>query len=736
MPFSPPAAKARYRFAPVPAVTLLSLACAFITACGGGGGGSSSGGDADVPPAVTAAEGLVLLAGDVDGPGNLDGTGTQARFQSPSEIVVDRDGNLYVVDDAQHLLRKVSPQGEVTTVSSATAPYRLPNRPGAAVSSGGVSGLAADPAGGVMLTGGGLVRKVDPSGAVTLLARVATRDARWGVPERDRIIDSQGRMFGLRRSALDDTSTQTMRVVRIVRDGPDSGESEVDVPSALGAPGDQMSLAVDPGGRVHLAWNRAGTTQVRLFRMDDVGVFQPRSPLVDVAAVFAAGRGTGRPTVALPALHAVDAEGRAYLMDYFGSRFAFARVAPSGEVVLIGSPSEAGGADGSLSTARFRFVSDIATDAAGNVYVADSHNHNIRKIDPQGRVGTLAGSRARDSLRALAAPAARAGGVIGTGIEDLLVSPSGKDVHLLFLLGNPAYDSYCRAKPQCLAEAEAWQRAHASQLFRLGGDAASFTALSLASDFERSSTGGNRVGRDASGNFYFHGGKTSPDGTPLPLASAQTLLVDPQRGTTMVPEAMVVDRQGVVTSSYGRALVRWRPGSDGPESLLQAGRPSALPVSPVRDGKLTGAVLAGAGAMATDAAGNVYFPDRSDHWHEDTHALIRRMSPDGTVTTLAGRPGQVGSADGQGAAASFLYPSDVALDSAGNLYVADTFNHTVRKVTPDGTVSTLVGQAGRRGIRLGPLPATLDAVVAIEIDAQDVLYIATPYAVLKVKLPK
>src|SRR5713226_2278474 len=94
--------------------------------------------------------------------------------------------------------------------------------------------------------------------------------------------------------------------------------------------------------------------------------------------------------------------------------------------------------------------------------------------------------------------------------------------------------------------------------------------------------------------------------------------------------------------------------------------------------------------VATDSAGNVYVADAGNH-------TIRKITPAGVVTTLAGTAGSGGSADGAGAAARFNQPFGIATDSAGNVYVADTFNHTIRKITPAGVVTTLAGTAGIHG---------------------------------------
>jgi sugar lactone lactonase YvrE len=83
-------------------------------------------------------------------------------------------------------------------------------------------------------------------------------------------------------------------------------------------------------------------------------------------------------------------------------------------------------------------------------------------------------------------------------------------------------------------------------------------------------------------------------------------------------------------------------------------------------------------SVAVDSAGNVYVADSGNH-------TIRKITPGGVVTTLAGLAGAAGDKDGTGMAAQFNGPTSAAVDSAGNVFVADTDNCTIRKITPGPT---------------------------------------------------
>lgn len=120
--------------------------------------------------------------------------------------------------------------------------------------------------------------------------------------------------------------------------------------------------------------------------------------------------------------------------------------------------------------------------------------------------------------------------------------------------------------------------------------------------------------------------------------------------------------------------------------------------------------------LALDAAGNLYVADTGNH-------AIRKIGPDGKVSTLAGN-GKPGFRDGPGAQAQFNGPIGVAVDAAGRVLVADTYNDRIRVITPDGQVSTLAG-GDRPGLLDGAgAEARFDTPCGLAVDAQGVVWVA------------
>lgn len=195
------------------------------------------------------------------------------------------------------------------------------------------------------------------------------------------------------------------------------------------------------------------------------------------------------------------------------------------------------------------------------------------------------------------------------------------------------------------------------------------------------------------------GSKGSADGATAHFSAPAGLAIGSD-GTLFVADALnntirAVTASGVVTTVAGA------PGEKG----------SA-------DGKTADARFNCPHSVATDASGILYIADTYNH-------TIRKISPGGDVTTLAGKAGERGSNDGLGAAARFKHPAGIAVDGQGTVYVTDNGNNTVRKISPDGRVTTMAGTAGRKGEADGTGAAARFWVpTGIAVSARGIVYVA------------
>ncbi len=151
------------------------------------------------------------------------------------------------------------------------------------------------------------------------------------------------------------------------------------------------------------------------------------------------------------------------------------------------------------------------------------------------------------------------------------------------------------------------------------------------------------------------------------------------------------NRYAVLAAAIGLALIRSalaQANYEPYEIRTLAGVPG---VSGIADGTGVASRIFGYPAgVARDSAGNLFVADGAGQ-------VIRKISPSGEAIIYAGTEGVAGTADGVGIDAQFNYPEAVAVDAAGDLYVADFYNHTIRKITPERRVTTLAGQAGTAG---------------------------------------
>jgi sugar lactone lactonase YvrE len=178
------------------------------------------------------------------------------------------------------------------------------------------------------------------------------------------------------------------------------------------------------------------------------------------------------------------------------------------------------------------------------------------------------------------------------------------------------------------------------------------------------------------------------------------------------PLDVALDRSGnIYVADSGNNRIRKITLRGDVTTIAGTGQPGAT------DGAADAAQFSGPAGVAVDEAGNVYVADFYNH-------RIRKITPDGSVSTLAGS-GDAGFADGRGESAQFNGPRSVAVDSAGNVYVADFYNHRIRKITPGGVVSTLAGSGAAGFVDDGAaLNAQFRNPASVAIDRAGTIYVA------------
>jgi uncharacterized protein YjiK len=589
-----------------------------------------------------------------------------ARFNRPQSIATDSAGNIYVADTNNSIVRKITPAGMVTT---------LPGLFSSVINFFPSQGVATDSADNVYVTSGNTIRKIAPAGVVTTLAGVdgltgstdgAGAAARFNQP-KGLATDSAGNVY------VADTNNNTIRKVTpagavTTFAGAAGVTGSTDGNGATARFNGASGVATDSVGNVYVADTLNGV----------IRKITPGGLVSTLAAT----------TSNLPTGVATDSTGNVY---YAGAFHTVYKITLMGTVAtLAGTAGLVGSTDGTGAAARFSFPQGVATDSAGNVYVADTINNTIRKITPAGVVSTLAGTAPLTGSRDSTGAAARftgPGGITADSAGNIYVGELGNNI-------------IRKITPAGVVTTFAGTAGLTGSADGTGATASFDLPRGVASD-----NAGNVYVADTLNHTIR---KITSAGVVTTFAGTAGLAGS---GDATGAAARFFQPEGVATDSADNVYV-----ADAANRTIRKITPTGVVTTLAgtvglvgsTDGTGAAALFALPFGIATDSAGNIYVADSGN-------SNIRKITPAGIVSTLAGTaaPFPGGSTDGTGLAASFYHPQGIATDSAGNVYVADTgftpldSQHIIRKITPAGVVTTIVGVAGRGGFAPGPLPGLL-----------------------------
>jgi ribosomal protein S11 len=610
------------------------------------------------------------------GPGNPsseDGTGRAARFNLPRGVATDSSGNVYVADTSNNTIRKITPAGAVTTLAGLAGFTGSADGTGSAARFKHPGGVATDSSGNVYVADSYnfTIRKITPAGAVTTLAGLAGSSGsadgtgsaarfyvQWGVAT-----DSSGNVY------VADSYNHTIRKITpagavTTLAGLAGTSGSADGTGSAGRFNEPFGLATDSSGNVYVG----DTFNNTIRKITPAGAV---TTLAGLAGGSGSDDGTGSAARFYgPAAVTTDSSGNVYVTDTANDTIR--KITPAGAVTTLAGAGSWGSADGTGSAARFYNPLGVATDSSGNVYVADYNNSTIRKITPAGAVTTVAGLADGSGSADGTGSAARFNAPFGVATD------SGGNVYVA--------DSYNDTiRKITLAGA-------VTTLAGLAGSSGHANGTASAARFYEP----RGVATDSGGNVYVADTynstirKITPEGAVTTLAGLAGSLGSAD-GTASA--ARFYEPLGVATDSSGNVYVADTYNSTI-RKITPAGAVTTLAglagSSGSADGTGSAARFNAPFGLATDSSGNVYVADSYNY-------TIRKITPAGAVTTLAGLAGSSGSADGTASAARFYEPLGVATDSSGNVYVADSLNNTIRKITPTGAVTTLAGPGGSSG---------------------------------------
>jgi sugar lactone lactonase YvrE len=583
------------------------------------------------------------------------GPATSAQVNRPVGLVVDTAGDLFIADTGNDRIRKVSPDGIITTVAgNGTHGFSGDGGPAITAQLGASpfgydwapTYLAVDSGGNLFMADYGRIRRVSPDGIISTVVEKISGPL---------TVDASGNLYIANTNFIDPGHTNI--VIKLAPDGTMSTVAGGGAVSGntLGWTGVTSSACLD-----NLSGDGGSATQTGLCRLTSL---------------------------------AVDAAGNLFVGEEFyddpaadNGAWALRKVSPDGTISTAAGNTHDWAQDGNLATSgMIAFGGSTAVDGAGNLFITD--NESIRKIALDGIINSVAGRAGGNDLVWQANQ--HFGGDGGPATNAMLFRPYSLAVDWN---GNLFIADENRRVRKVTPGGIITTVAGGGGLVGVSADGgpATSAALSLTSF---SSFSNEVLAVDGIGNLFIletdHVRRVSPDGIIITVAGGGTIEGPAADGGPATNAKLSLSVMGGIAADIAGNLYIAESGAQRVRKVTPDGIISTLAGTgtqgPSGDGGLaTRAQLAYPFIVAADNAGDVFIADGYGE-------RIRMVAPNGIVTTVAGngKPGYSG--DGGPAIAAALSMNGIAADAMGNLFIATAGPATIRQITPDGVISTVAG---------------------------------------------
>ena len=617
---------------------------------------------------ITTVAGTAALSGDYNGDNIV---ATTATLNGAVDVAVDPVGNLYISDKSNRRIRKVAADSGIITTVAGNGLYGY-NGDGIAATSASLTdpmGVAADSFGNLYFVDADRVRKVTlATGIITTVAGTGQYDYNGDniaatnaalKHARGVAVDASGNLYiaEIGGSRIRKVTVATGLIATVAGNGVPgyTGDNGTATSATLTSSG----VAVDASGNLYLS--SPGHGVIRKVTAA-TGVI---TTVADIGKVIV--KGTSFSDVPSPI--SIDATGDLYIADNQKNLVSKVTVATGVITTVAGTGVGYIGDGGAATSASLRIPYGVALDAAGNMYVADESNHRVRKVTAAtGVITTVAGTGSfifnGDNIPATSATLHYPGGVAIDSSGNLYIADS--------------FNNRIRKVTMATGLITTVAGATVDIGNNSGYNGDNIIATSAMLDLP------SEVAVDASGNLYIADRRNQR----IRKVSVATGLITTVAGTGVAgyngdniaatsaaldnPESIAVDVAGNFYIADRTHRVRKVSGATG---IITTVAGTGIAGYNGDNIAATSAKLNNPSGLAIDASGNLYIADSSNQ------RIRRVVLATGIISTVAGTGGYGYNGDGNANSATLSLPGGVAVDSSGNLYIADSWNQRIRKVS-------------------------------------------------------